>query len=109
MVEERDVSPGQQLVECFTPFLRHLLSLKLSRKTLRQHRDNLWRLGGALISDLHATPRLRKRPIDQVMRAALDEEGGPLIHGVSEDERRSFDATCRKFHRFLTDRNTARR
>jgi hypothetical protein len=39
--EGRDVSPGQQMVERFKPFLRHLLSLSLSRKTLHKHRDNL--------------------------------------------------------------------
>ena len=49
MYEERDGSPGRQMVECFKPFLRHLLSLGLSRKTLRQRRDNLWLLGGELI------------------------------------------------------------
>jgi len=66
-------------------FLRHLLSLGLSRKTLRQHRDNLWLLAASLIRDLHDAPRLRKRPMDQVVLAALDREGGPLIsHGTSE-------------------------
>jgi len=95
------------MVECFKPFLRHLLSLGLSRKTLRIHRDNLWLLGGEIISDLHETPRLRKRPIDQVVLAALDDEGGPLISRASEDQQRSFDATCRKFYRFLTGRNAA--
>jgi hypothetical protein len=79
MYEERDVVSGRQMVECFKPFLRHLLSGGLSRKTLRRHRDNLWLLGGVLIRDLHETPRLRKRPIDQVVLQALDEEGGPLI------------------------------
>src|ERR1700752_4253815 len=58
--EARDLPPGQQMVECFKPFLRHLLRLDLSRKTLHKHRDNLWRLGGEIISDLHDTPRLRK-------------------------------------------------
>jgi hypothetical protein len=104
--EERDLSPGQQMAECFKPFLRHLLSLGLSRKTLRKHRDNLWLLGGEIISDLHETPRLRKRPIDRVLLAALDDEDGPLISRASEDQQRSFDATCRKFYRFLKDRNT---
>jgi hypothetical protein len=107
MYEERDVSPGRHMVECFKPFLRHLLSLGLSRKTLRQHRDNLWLLGGELIRDLHDASRLRKRPMDQVVLAALDREGGPLIsHRTYEDQQRSFDATCRKFHRFLTDRGS---
>lgn len=106
MYEERDLSPGQQIVECFKPFLRHLLRSDLSRKTLRQHRDNLWLLGGELISDLHEAPRLRKQPIDQVVRAALDDQDGPLISsGASEDQQRSFDLTCRKFYRFLKDCN----
>ena len=94
------------MVECFKPFLRHLLSAGLSRKTLRIHRDNLWLLGGEIICDLHETPRLRKRPIDQVVLEALDDEGGPLISRASEDQQRSFDATCRKFYRFLKEGNT---
>ena len=105
--EERDVAPGRQLVECFKPFLRHLHSLSLSRTTLRRHRDNVWRLGGALIDKLHEVPRLRQRPIMDVVRQAIDEEGGPLIcrGGADQAEQRSFDATCRRFCRFLTERN----
>jgi len=102
--EDRDVLPGQQMVDCFKPFLRHLLSSDLSRKTLRKHRDNLWALGGEIISELHKTPRLRKRPMEDVVFAALDMEGGPLLsHHQSEEEQRSFDSTCRKLFRFLTD------
>ena len=102
--EDRDVLPGQQMVDCFKPFLRHLLSSDLSRKTLRKHRDNLWALGGEIISMLHETPKLRKRPMADVVSAALSEEGGPLLsHHQSEEEQRSFDSTCRKFLRFLKD------
>jgi hypothetical protein len=109
MYEERDLSPGQQMVECFKPFLRHLLKSGLSRKTLRQHRDNLWLLGGELILDLHEVPRLRKQPMDQVVRATLDDQGGPLISsGASEVQQRSFDMACRKLYRFL-DRETESR
>ena len=104
MVEARDLPPGQQMVDCFKPFLQHLLSSKLSGKTLRKHRDNLWLLGGEIISDLHESPRLRKRPMAQVVHAALNNEGGPLISSrASEEQQRSFDSTCRKFHSFLKD------
>ena len=52
--------------------------------------------------------RLRKRPIEKVVLAALDDEGGPLIsHDASEDQQRSFDATCRKLYHFLKDSNAA--
>jgi hypothetical protein len=66
-------------------------------------------LGGALVGKLQRTPRLRQRPIIEVVRQAIDEEGGPLIcHGAAgEAEQRSFDATCRRFYRFLTDRNSS--
>jgi hypothetical protein len=102
--QERDILSGQQIVECFKPFLRHLLSSDLSRKTLRKHRDNLWMLGGEIISDLYRDPELRGRPIEDLMFASLDEEGGPLLsHHQSEEEQRSFDSTCRKFLRFLKD------
>jgi len=48
--EARDIPPGLQMVECFKPFLRHLLVLHRSRQTLRCHRNNIWLLGGEVIS-----------------------------------------------------------
>lgn len=102
MYEERDLSSGQRMVDCFKPFLRHLLDLNLSHMTFRKHRDNLWLLGGEIVSHLHETPGLRNRPIKQIVLAALDEEGGPFIADkASEDQQRSFDSTCRKLYRFL--------
>src|SRR5277367_1709456 len=91
------------MVECFQPFLRELLTRSLSRKTLRLHRDNIWVLGGEVIRRLQMDSRLRRRPIQQVVRDLIGDDGGPLLtHGQSEAEQRSFDATCRKLFRFLT-------
>src|SRR5271169_2760379 len=102
--EARDIPSGLHMVQCFQPFLRHLLSSHLSRKTLRQHRDNLWALGGEVISRLQMDSGLRRRPIEQVILDLVSDDGGPLLsHDQSEAGQRSFDATCRKFFRFLTD------
>ena len=101
--------PGEKIVEYFTPFLRHLLNSNLSRATLRKHRDNLWVLGGEIISKLHETPKLRKQPMADVVFAAIDDEGGPLLsRHAFEEEQRSFDSTCRKFLRFLKDSKSKR-
>lgn len=101
--EERDLIPGADIVAVFKPFLFHLLAEGLSRKTRNLHRDNLWLLGGEIISELHETPKLRKRPATEWVTAAVDGGEGPLLHGhASEQERRSFDSTCKKLHRFLT-------
>lgn len=101
--EARDIPYGLRMVECFTPFLRAMLARSLSRKTLRQHRDNIWVLGGEVIRRVQMDSGLRRRPAEQVVLDLIGDEGGPLLsHGQSEAEQRSFDATCRKLFRFLT-------
>src|ERR1035437_601829 len=100
--EERDVIPGEQIIEVFIPFLLDLLAQGLSRKTRNLHRDNLWLLGGEIIRDINDTPKLRKRPVGALIREAIANDEGPLIHGgFSEQEQRSFDSTCKKLNRFL--------
>jgi hypothetical protein len=99
---EKDLPPGEQLLACFRPFIEHLASSSLSQKTIRKHVDNLWMLGGEIIRDLHEDPSLRKVAADRLLRDVIHADGGPLIHNGSEEEQRSFDSTCRKFHRFLT-------
>ncbi len=99
---EKDLPPGEALVVCLRPFLEHLASSGLSRKTIRRHIDNLWLLGGEIIRDLNEDPSLRKVAAERLLRNMTREDGGPLIHNGLEDEQRSFDSTCRKLHRFLS-------
>jgi hypothetical protein len=83
--EPRDIPYGLRMVDCFKPFLRELLDLPLSRKTLRRHRDNIWVLGGELISQLQMDSGLRRRPIEQLLLDLIGDDGGPLLsHGQSE-------------------------
>ena len=102
MGEEKDLPPGRKLVECFTPFLLYLAGSGLSKRTIQNHVDNMWVLGGEIIRDLNEEPSLRKVAAEKMIRNVIHENGGPLIHNGWEDEQRSFDSTCRKFHRFLT-------
>jgi hypothetical protein len=99
---EKDLPPGEALVVCFRPFIAHLASSGLSPRTIRRHVDNLWLLGGEIIRGLNFNRPLRKKTAEQLLRHAVYDDGGPLIHNGSEEDQRSFDATCRKLHRFLT-------
>jgi hypothetical protein len=100
--EARDIPHGLRIVECFKPFLREMLALPLSHPTLRRHRDNIWALGGEVISRLQMDSGLRRRPIEQVVLELIGNDGGPLLsHGQSETEQRCFDATCRRLFRCL--------
>jgi len=98
---EKDLPPGQQLLALFRPFLENLAASDLSPKTIQKHVDNMWALGGEFIRDLHSDSSLRKKPVECVLRQMI-EYGGPLLYHGGEDQQRSFDSTCRKFHGFLT-------
>jgi hypothetical protein len=108
MGSEQDLPSGEKLVAYLQPFIRHLASAGLSRKTIRRHIDNLWLLGGEVIRDLNQTPSLRKIDVERYLRDRVQEDGGPLLYSGSEQEQRSFDATCRRLHRFLTQSPAAR-
>ena len=47
--DDGDLDFGSRLLDVLTPFMRHLLTTNLSRKTLVRHRDHLWMLGGELV------------------------------------------------------------
>jgi hypothetical protein len=101
--EDSDIAPGERIVECFTPFLLHLLEQGLTMKTLQRHRDHLWMLGGEIIRRLHDEPALRRKSIKTLILQLIDGECGPLIWPrITEQQQNSFDATCRKLYQFLT-------
>ena len=102
MGEEKDLPPGRRLVEYFMPFLLHLAGSGLSKRTIQNHVDNMWLLDGEIIRDLNGDPSMRRVAAEQLIRNVIHEDGGPLIHNGWEDEQHSFDSTCRKFYRFLT-------
>ena len=103
MGDDRDLVPGQKLVEYFTPFLLHLTASGLTKKTIQKHVDNLWILGGEIIRDLQETPKLRKKPVNEIVATSLQNDG-PLIYDCdSEEQQRSFGSTCRKLRRYLSE------
>jgi hypothetical protein len=101
---EKDLPPGEKLVARFRPFLEALVASDLSPKTIQRHVDNLWALGGEIICDLIENPSLRRKSIEQILDDRIDDEGGPLVYALESEEslQRSFDSTCRKLYRFLS-------
>src|SRR5271155_1889888 len=83
---EQDLPPGEQLLPYFRRFLEHLASSSLSPKTIRNHVDHLWSLGGEIIRDPHYDKTLRKLPVERPLRQSVHELGGPAIHNGSHDQ-----------------------
>src|ERR1017187_2470390 len=101
---EKDLPPGEKLVDCFRPFLNDLVASDLSPKTIQKHVDNLRALGGEIIRDLHEDSSLRRKGIEQILADRINDEGAPLVYAMEteENQQRSFDSTCKKLYRFLS-------
>jgi hypothetical protein len=99
---EDDLPPGEQLVACFRPFLEHLAISEKSKKTIQEHADNMWALGGEFISELNYDPTLRNRPVDRLLMQLIG-NGGPHLRHADEEQQASFDSTCRRFRQFLRE------
>lgn len=93
---------GAALVAELRPFVVHLQTLNLSRKTVRRHLDNLWVIGGEIIRRLNYEPDLRKSHPRQLLVDTVAIGEAPLVSQATEADQRSLDATARRLLRFLT-------
>ena len=92
---------GQGILDAMRPFVMHLIESGLTLKTIRRHLDRLWLLGGEVVRDVGMSDEYGIPPAEK-LAGSVDTTGGPFCrHLDSESEQRSFDATCRKLHKFL--------
>jgi len=99
----KDIPYGQGILEAMRPFVEHLIAKGLKDKTIRRHMDNLWLLGGEIIRKVNTYDQYDVPP-EEMLRRSVDSEGGPSCrHLDSESAMDSYDATCRKLHKFLED------
>jgi hypothetical protein len=100
--EDKDVPFGEGLTEAFRPFIQSLINAGRTKKTIRNHIDNLWLLGGEIIREVNDDNEYRRFTPRQKLLDSIGPEGGPYCrHLDSEEESRSFDATCRKLYKHL--------
>jgi hypothetical protein len=98
---KRDVPYGEGLLDVMRSFILQLISKGLKKKTIRIHMDNLWLLGGEVIRDVYENDQYDVPPLKK-LRESVDSSGGPYCRHIdSEPAMNSFDATCRKLHKFL--------
>jgi hypothetical protein len=102
--EDKDVPFGEGLIETFRPFIQSLIDAGWTKNTIRNHIDNLWLLGGEIIREVNDDNEYRRFTPRQKLLDSIGPEGGPYCrHLDSEEESRSFDATCRKLYKYLLE------
>jgi hypothetical protein len=103
---ESDVPIGKEMVEVMRRFLMAMVEDQLAYTTINRHMNGLWLLGGEIIYRVNMDPELKNMNGKQLILQFVNEEGGPLSrHLATEAEQRTFDATCKKLYRLMTQRS----
>ena len=93
---------GKAIVTVLTPSIEHLIKQGLTKRTLKRHVDNLWVLGGEIITGINWDESIRKLSAKDLVINAIDEEGGPLLRNpLDPEDQKPFDSTCKKLYKFL--------
>jgi hypothetical protein len=102
MIDPPDRTIGKAIVTVLTPFIEHLIKQGLTKRTLKRHVDNLWALGGEIITAINWDESLRKLSAKDLVINAIDAEGGPLLRNpLHPEDQKPFDSTCKKLYKFL--------
>ena len=103
---DSDVPIGKEMVEVMRRFLMAMVEDQLAHTTINRHMNALWLLGGEIIYRVNMDPELKNMNGKQLILEFVNEEGGPLSrHLATEAEQRTFDATCKKLYRLMTQRS----
>jgi hypothetical protein len=106
-IDAADALYGQQLLEELKPFVINLIQTEqLARSTLRRHLDQLFLLGGEIVSQINTGTQDRKHPPARTLDKLISSEGGPLSRHIDNElHQRQFDATCKKLYKFRLSKN----
>ena len=103
MIDQPDRDIGKAIVAFLIPFIEHLISQGLGKRTIKHHVDSLWALGGEIITRINWDQSLHRHTAEQLVLQVIDEYGGPLLSNpLDPKDQKPFDCTCRKLYKFLT-------
>jgi len=98
---EEDLPYGQGLLKVMRPFIEYLIAEGLSHRTIRNHMNNLWLLGGEIIRAVSLDDDYMSPPIEK-LRRSVDRLGGPACrHLDSQRQEELYHATCKKLYKFM--------
>jgi hypothetical protein len=98
--DDKDIAPGQQIVDVFAGCILDMLDQGLAVKTIKRHRDNLWALGGHLIKRRYDDKKLAGMEARDALLELVGDDEGPLIHD-NEADQNLMDGSCRRLNQFL--------
>lgn len=98
---DEDIEYGRKIIKLMKPFIKELLNSSYLSRTVKEHIDNLWLLGGHIIEHINYHEEEREKDPCLLLTRFIDSFDWPHISDLSENAQNSFDRTCRKFYKYL--------
>ena len=92
---------GEKLIAELKPFVESLVERGYAKKTMDRHLNNLFLMGGEIIRMVSIDEEYDAAPARVLRDVVLCGEGPLCQHLHTEEEQRTYDATCRKLNKFL--------
>ncbi len=97
-----DLDFGRKLLPYFAGFLQVLYAEGLTRRTFVKYRDNLWLLGGTIISRVSTYDDYQADPLATLIDVVEMDGILPDHHqSLDQTELRAFSRMCRRFEKHL--------
>ncbi|ABQ27088.1 hypothetical protein [Geotalea uraniireducens] len=99
---KEDLEYGRKILPYFEHFLQELYDEGFSRKTFVQYRDNLWLLGGTIITGVSNYEEHHIDPFEKLYDSVISDGILPDHYDdMSEAELYAFARMCRRLEKFL--------
>lgn len=104
---DEDLTTGKTILKGFLPFIKFLIEREFSKRTIKNHMNNLWLLGSEIIRGVHADENHQTLSPKALLLEYINEDGGPWVQqwdpndSLDEGACNSYEATCRKLFQFL--------
>ena len=99
-----DLAYGRELLPWFAAFLQALYVEGLSQKTFARYRDQLWLLGGTIISRVSRYREYQDDPLEKLLQSVADDGILPDHYDqMALAELKAFELMCRRFKKYLEE------
>jgi gamma-glutamyl-gamma-aminobutyrate hydrolase PuuD len=95
---DKDIEYGRKIMQLMKLFIIELLDSSYSPKTVKEHIDNLWLLGGHIIKHINYHEEKREKDPLLLLTRFIDSFDGPHISVLSENEQNRNDVLVSRLH-----------
>ena len=97
-----DIPVGQKFLPYFKLYLQKQIERSLTKKTIKNHAQYLWCLGGEIIREINYCEEDRNKTGKEILLKYIHDSGGPYWpHADNEADHQKYDSVCKRLWKLV--------